>query len=204
MVVDLFLQDSFEKHHKKLAAFYKKQFPEEQLLAESRTPRSDATGVVQRVDAACVRIAGEPMHNLFALRKVTRPACNDYHCFLNDHRDMLARLSAPAFDSALDVQPEPFPDLTGAACRLLVAGVTGSSVALWRKALQRQPKEAEELKEMVSHPHASQSPWWRKLFGSQPPRGVLARLARHLQVDLHPTEGFHAYPTQARGSTRCL
>ena len=37
---------------------------------------------------------------------------------------------------------------------------------------------------------------WKEEFGSKVPRGVVARMARRLEVDLHAKAGFYAYKTK--------
>ena len=42
----------------------------------------------------------------------------------------------------------------------------------------------EELKAFLQLPHIHKADEWLELFHSEPPRGVLVRLARRLSVDL--------------------
>lgn len=55
----------------------------------------------------------------------------------------------------------------------------------------------EELKAFLQLPHIHKADEWLELFHSEPPRGVLVRLARRLSVDLHPTNQCWQYKTLA-------
>ena len=55
----------------------------------------------------------------------------------------------------------------------------------------------EELKAFLQLPHIHKADEWLELFQSEPPRGVLVRLARRLSVDLHPTNQCWQYKTLA-------
>ena len=49
------------------------------------------------------------------------------------------------------------------------------------------------LRLFITQPHVRESRVWEQLFQSMPPRGVVARIARRLEVDLDVTEGFWSY-----------
>lgn len=184
--------DSFEKHRKRLDQYYKAKFPEEYLLAASTTPKGDASGRVVSVPGKSpVKICGEPMHNLFRLRRLVKPNACDSQTFLRDHQDLLARLSArPLPTDALPELDDQMP--SGDACQLLVKSITGS----WQKALRDDTDARKELKAFVQRPRVRDHPVWLTLFAARPPRGTLARLARRMGVTLHWTEGFYAYPSK--------
>ena len=184
--------DSYEKHRKKLDQYYKAKFPEEFLLAESTTPKGDASGRVISVPGKSdVKICGEPMHNLFRLRRLVKPQACDSQTFLRDHQDLLARLSARPLP-ADDVPELDDQMLSGEACQLLVKCITGS----WQKALRDNTGAREELKQFVQKPQVRDHRVWLTLFAARPPRGTIARLARRMGVQVHWTEWFYSYPSK--------
>ncbi|CAE7917875.1 unnamed protein product, partial [Symbiodinium necroappetens] len=96
--------------------------------------------------------------------------------------------SPPRPPLADDADRDDVP-LSAAAQQHLLDMLTLRNLA-WRRKWARRPGVTEELKQFLQQPHVLDHKVWRRLCHCQPPRGVGARLARRLDVSLHPTCGF--------------
>ena len=121
-----------------------------------------------------------------------------------------ATFSGIASDQMLPTQPlqsEPSPqvkqtesvpevlapvELTEAAEDLLQKAIA-LNVDAWKAALAQDPASADLLKRFLASPGVLKDTAWSKLFGCQPPRGVVARLARRAEITLREDVGFFNY-----------
>jgi hypothetical protein len=92
--------DSYGKHYLKLMKWYKAKYKGLRVGSKYATPRADADGTAVRTDFGSpvphyLTIAGDPQHDVFTVRRLAKPAANDYSDFVYDHADMMSRLSAP-------------------------------------------------------------------------------------------------------------
>ena len=189
--------DSYRTQRKKLMRFYKRKFDQTRLATEYPTPRGDAQGkhIREGTVPALLKIVGDPPHDTWNARSAASPWACDYHEFCADHADMLARLSAPAAPSSAQ-HGMPRMDLPPAGLALLKTGVHQHAEA-FGLAVKAHETAATQLKLFIAQPHALHSPMWMEVFGAHPPRGVLARFARRLEVELDESCGFYAYRSRA-------
>lgn len=163
--------DSYRKHRLELMSFYKDYFLTAQLRASYSTPRADADAIrADRYQDSPVpfylKITGDPMHDVFNLRRLAKPQANDYSNFCFDHMDVLLRLSAPARPPEPRVQPTH--GLGAAALYLLEVGVTKSN-AYFKSAVSINKVAAEALRTFISQPFASEHPLWVDKWGTPLP-----------------------------------
>jgi hypothetical protein len=180
--------DSYGKHRIQLMTFYKDVFKEVRLEATFATPRSNADGVAVRSDAESpvphlLKITGDPQHDVYKVRMWAKPAANNYSDFCFDHLDMMMRLSA-APSTWTSVREVPSSVLNDAGRKLLVKAVTRSA-AVFKSAVANDPDGGKELRLFLVQPFVTEHRVWKNVWGSQPPRGTVARIARRLQVELH-------------------
>ena len=194
--------DSYHKHRAKISKLYGKVWQDLRAQGQSSTPCRDAFGQVEvsSEDASRVhwlfRVTGEPMHDLFNLRRLASPAANDCRTFLKDHEDLILRLSAPpapqqvaeARHGACLTDVEEIA-LSPAAAELLAVCVQETVARASEHALA-SPAAAQELRAMLGNEEAQNHLVWGELFGASPPRGVLRRTAKCLKADLHLKYGF--------------
>ena len=81
------------------------------LRVKHATPKGDAVGMEVLKDEKLpvhgrLIITGDPLHEVFALQRLATPAANDCIDFLNDHKDMLTRFSAPPGTCVANSEPE--------------------------------------------------------------------------------------------------
>ena len=67
------------------------------------------------------------------------------------------------------------------------------AIALNKAALAQDPASADLLKRFLASPGVLKDTAWSKLFGCQPPRRVVARLARRAEITLREDVGFFNY-----------
>ena len=204
--------DSYHKHRIKISKLYGKVWQDLRAQGQSSTPCRDAFGQVEvsSEDASRVhwlfRVTGEPMHDLFNLRRLVSPAANDCRTFLKDHEDLILRLSAPpqpeqvsqARHGACLTQVVDVEDvaLTPEAVELLAVCVQETVARASEQALARTAA-AQELRAMLGNEEARNHLVWHELFGASPPRGVLCRTAKCLKADLHLKYGFFNFTGRA-------
>ncbi len=199
-------------HKTKISKLYGKVWQDLRAQGQSSTPCRDAFGQVElsSEDASRVhwlfRVTGEPMHDLFNLRRLVSPAANDCRTFLKDHEDLILRLSAPpqpeqvsqARHGACLTQVVDVEDvaLTPEAVELLAVCVQETVARASEQALARTAA-AQELRAMLGNEEARNHLVWHELFGASPPRGVLCRTAKCLKADLHLKYGFFNFTGRA-------
>ena len=106
--------DSYGKHYRKLRNFYAKKFLGHVAHAMADTPKGDARMVhTPGFAESPTEPAGDPMHDLLALRRLVLPMANDARHILRDHQDITARLSAellpPEARAQFPLPSEPSP-----------------------------------------------------------------------------------------------
>jgi hypothetical protein len=139
-----------------------------------------------------VTVAGDPFHDVINARKLVSPQCNDAVDFLHDHQELLCRLSAPAQPEAQGEQPAP-PELSPAGRQLLLQGIA-LPVPDFTAALQKDEDGAASLRAFLSSPAVRRAKSvWEAVCAAQPPRPVIARLARRADCDLHGSLGWLNY-----------
>eukprot|EP00435_Cladocopium_sp_Y103_P075461 s20_g58.t1 len=195
--------DSYHKHRVLISKLYSHVWQDLRVEGEAATRCKDAFGkvaIAKEDDNPTkwhLRVTGEPMHDLFALRRLTSPAANDCRNFLKDHEDMILRLSAPpAPTDNQGKQGDGFDSLTHSSQDLLKACVTEATETVAAK-LANAPGQAQELREFLSSENVQKHSVWHLLFHSAPPRGVLVRLAKRLQTPLHNMYGFFNFTSKA-------
>jgi hypothetical protein len=189
--------DSFHKHRALILKLYDKIWSEFRVETNASTPCSDPSlrARIKKRDrsqlATLFRVTGEPMHDLYALRRLAKPAANDCVNFLSDHQDMILRLSA-APSGEEDVQAAAcFQDVSPVCQELLQCYVQRPRQEFVQKL--ESSDEMVDFKSFVSAENVQDHPVWRDLFEAQPPRGVLARLARQCKCTLHHNFRFSNY-----------
>ena len=184
--------DSFQKQRLALQAFYdNRMYPELNVAVEANTPKGNAVRVVGRSQSsASTRIAGEPGHECFAFRRALSAGANDRRDFDADHSQNIAELSAAPLLQPLDTWPSPV-DLDPSANELLKCFVQQPAQVF--KHRLAGSAAAAALRSFVQQPRADEAKTWKVLFGSLPPRGVLARLARRMGVKLHQSTRFQGH-----------
>lgn len=86
-------------------------------------------------------------------------------------------------------------ELSESAVELLRSAVS-LHVQEWTKLASHDKPAAAELKRFLQSAAVLKHPIWMKTFESLPPRGVVARMARRLKVEVHDTIGFFNYKTK--------
>ena len=91
-----FCTDSYQKHRKKIKELHEDVWQSAALASTAPTPKAPATG--RRLmqfppESESTIVTGDPMHDLFKLRSLVSIFCNDRFDLLNDHEDLLRRLS---------------------------------------------------------------------------------------------------------------
>ena len=185
--------DSWRKHRKKLANFYKEVYAEGRMQAHAETPKADDAVAEAGDELHGTLITGDPLHDIINFRKKIAAYACDSTDLIYDHMDVMNRLSAKAVQSDLSQWPQP-PPLAGYAHSLLRTGVE-QPVAVFKAALQKHEAAAHTLRAWLELPLAHKSATWKDLFHATPPRGTLARLARRCGATLHESTSFRNYAT---------
>eukprot|EP00973_Karenia_brevis_P032926 4546286-Karenia_brevis.AAC.1 len=118
--------------------------------------------------------------------------------------DCLDRLSAPCHADlpGAELLPggvrvlaeEPF--LGRAARELLRVGIQ-ERVATFRAKATRSSEARSELVRFLESPRVLHHKVWLEVHQALPPRGVVARMARRLEVSLHADADFYGYQTKS-------
>jgi hypothetical protein len=187
--------DVYGKHSCKLSQLYSRVWGDLRLQRAGASSKGDARRLLAASreglpqDGYC-RIAGEPFHDVIALRKLVSPSCNDCCDFVHDYSDMIWRLSAkPPPSAALlaagssDSSGELDVPMSEAAEGLLRACVQQPAVRA-KELIAQRPAEAEVVS-LLSSSGVLRSSVWKKVFDARPPRGTIARLARRCGASLH-------------------
>ncbi|MCP4241119.1 MAG: hypothetical protein GY772_11210, partial [bacterium] len=190
--------DSYNKHRRLLSGMYASVFAGWSLCANASTPKGEASGwLAPAAGGQCpTLIVGDPQHDLFALRRLVSPSCNDCRDLLRDHQDALRRLSAPPRPARLREAAFPLANRLPPAAEEVLRAAVAKPVRELSCILAAQAEAARQLREFLEQPRVLRSHTWTELFGSKPPRGVLVRLCRRLKARLHPCAGFHGYASR--------
>ena len=148
------------------------------------TPKGLASGSTKYdygVTAHC-QITGEPQHDVFALQRLVSVHTCDRFDLLNDHKDMIGRLSSDPASTLVKVvqtqgRAEEAPVLPCDAENLLKTAIS-APVDIFKRTLVQKPQQAIHLTNFLKHPLVRLSSTWIKIFSAYPPRGTLSRLAK--------------------------
>jgi hypothetical protein len=194
--------DSYGKHRLKYDSFFRRKFPEHQVQVQSVTPRGDAVGAaVSRTSEGPTKCCGDPSHDWFAFRRCIPIHANDARNLSSDHEEGLRRLSLEPMERCEEgLATGVSAMLSRAGQGLLRCGVTMPK-EVFQRGLATDDVGAGALRAFLSLPYISEAPIWSALFGSpefpvtQPPRGVVARVATWADAPLHRTMQLHGYHT---------
>ena len=183
--------DSFGKHRLALRSFYRRKYVAAGASAQRPTPRGDAvSGVVDEMELT--RITGEPAHDLLAFRRCVSTAASDARDVMHDHVDALARLSAPLRIQAadgLDSAPQPLAEV----CHELLRAGVQELARTFKRRVAADEAGMGALRVFTQQPGVARASTWKELFGSYPPRGVVARIARRAGIQLPDSMGFYNF-----------
>ena len=195
--------DVYGRHRLQLTRFWNDAYPELRTRVETPTPRANAQGVAVSEGGEDVTvISGDPMHNLYAFRRLVPPRANDASDLVHAHKDMMSRLGAPELPRREPRAPqissrrEPRADLSADGRRVLRIAVSKSAVEL-QVALHASPSAAQALREFLAQPLVADSPVWKECFRAKPPRAVVATVARRCKASLHESVGWRNYDSQS-------
>ena len=178
--------DTFQRHAPGLRRLYASVWSGLALASEANTPKGHAKRrrilSPENYQTGCT-ITGEPMHCIINLRKLVSPQCNDARGFIADYSELINRLSTEDAPEPEDPLLDP-PSLSEAGRALLLKAVEGSKAELLA-ACDAARDAAVELSAFIADARVSRAEEWKDLFHAAPPRGVLARIARRLSVELH-------------------
>eukprot|EP00959_Pyramimonas_sp_CCMP1952_P475045 9503989-Pyramimonas_sp.AAC.2 len=111
--------------------------------------------------------------------------------FCHDHADLIGRLNAPRGPPEEPQGAPPVPAL-GERGRDLLRTAVAQSAASFQEALAQDPDGARDLRAFLSSPGVLRAKGvWKSAFGAQPPRPVLARVARRAGAQLDAAHGWH-------------
>ena len=190
--------DSYGKHRILLSNLVAEVGGQGRIQCLGATPRGSAQSVAMATKEVTV-IAGEPFHNVIAANKIVSPRANDAIDFLHDHKDTLCRLNAPPMpeDAARQATESAVPELAPEYHSLLQKAVEHGAPEIY-DALLAAPQGARAIRAFLSSPAVRRAvPTWKAIFGAQPPRPVLARLARLCKATLPESCGYYNYSTRA-------
>ena len=183
--------DTHRKHRLRLRAFYERKYAEGGTASVSATPRGPAHGAVCREPPLIPKIAGDEVHCVLEFRRLVSAMAPDATDIIRDYEDAVFRLSA---------ELEPNGEASWRAPRnlgrqghaLLRFGVARTADE-FRAEAERCPGALAALKRFLGQANCAESRTWKELFGSHPPRGVVARLSRRCGAALHGTLDFRQY-----------
>lgn len=131
-------------------------------------------------------------------RRWVSPQANDATDFIYDHTDVICRLNAPPAaaapaSSSNCTVASARGQLTSAGAALLRKGVE-LSVAEFQAALRADPEGSGSLRSFLASEGVRRATRvWDEAFQAQPPRPVIARLARRAGVQLHAAHAWVNY-----------
>ena len=200
--------DVYHIHDACLRRLYAKVWSGLRVATHGATPK----GGVQRrtvlppesVVDTCIP-TGEPMHCIITARRLVCCFANDAWHFKSDYAQTINALSledGPVYEAS--APPPPLPEEALALLESAIVESRGDFEDIIYKKASAATQEA--LKAFVSHPAVCESKLWKRRFDSVPPRGVLARLARLLDVELHANNRLHGWksPKEFRQAVRRL
>ena len=178
--------DVYHIHDACLRRLYNKVWSGLRVATHGATPK----GGVQRrtvlppesVVDTCIP-TGEPQHCIITARRLVCCFANDARHFINDYAKTLNGLSLE--DGPVHEESIPPPNLPRKARHLLKSAIVESSADFANMYKSASKATQKTLKDFVTHPGVCESQLWKKRFGSAPPLGVLGRLAKLLDVELH-------------------
>ena len=195
--------DSYLKHGiHKIPNLYKRVWDALRVQPFAATPRGNAAGagVVTQPEHPVNKLftaTGEPLHDVLMYRRSVSTLANDCADSIEDWSDIQFRLSAKLPGNAADVSQPP-PGISDQASSLLEVGVTQSAETFRQKA-NADKAASNELQSFLQHPRVRDAAFWIARWGARPPRKLLFRLARRLQMKLEliaESNGFFNYRTQ--------
>lgn len=168
-------------------------FPDVGIQVQGESKRGNAVMAEGRDPARpWTRITGDPGHECFAFRRCLSVHANDRHDLETDHAQALAELSAPLKACTCghcDCAPAELPS----ECHSTLETAINLPQALWLEQMREHEEPLKLLKAWVQEPHIDESHTWVQLYKTSPPRGVLKRLSRRLEVSLHMSCQFQGY-----------
>lgn len=185
--------DTYGRHRLKLRAFYNRKYADGGASVVTSTPKSDASAAVGDAAASFTTITGDAFHDVIAFRKTVPPTANDARDLIYDYQHMISRLSAKRPVQRPDRVSMPM-SLPQAAHALLKAAVQQPS-SVYGHTLRNDTDGAALLRTFLQQANVDAAATWKELFGSHPPRGVVARIARRSGVSLHSTLAYENYRT---------
>ena len=168
-------------------------FPDVGIQVHGESKRGNAVLAEGRDQTkSWTRITGDPGHECFAFRRCLSVFATDRQDLEADHAHALAELSAPLRPCVCGQCRATPPKLQKQSHEILQAA-TSLPQAFWLDKIKKQEGPLQALKAWLQEPHIDESPTWKELFESSPPRGVLKRLSRRIGVSLHPSCQFQGY-----------
>ena len=166
-----FCTDSYQKHLKKIKELHEDVWQSAALASTAPTPKAPATGRRRMQfppESESTIVTGDPMHDLFKLRSLVSIFCNDRFDLLNDHEDLLRRLSMkpPSVGMRDGAAPE---ELSEEALDLLKLAVARPKSLFEAEAAPFSAEAKAEFKDFMEHESVRQSNVWHAAFGTPPP-----------------------------------
>ena len=207
--------DSYGKHLKLWPKVYDRLWQGLRVNSCGVTPRGLAAtigvaGSTDRPASSLVTQCGEPRHEVIGHRRCVSTLTNDNRDVNVDHEDHVNRLSAELMPTKHQPDAQQVPNLESAKARELLRVCVQETVADLKRLVADDENAAAELKTFLASPSVREATIWRGEYKAPlgPPRGALARWARRLGTELHPSLGFWNYPhikefrTEGRRITR--
>ena len=192
--------DVHRQHRRLIRKLYRKVWPELRLQAIAPAPKAAARRARLRRRSQISRllsVTGDPLHDRLALRRVLPVTGNDTVDIGFDHDDIMARLSKrdrPDGEAHMQFSDATAVPLSQRGRTLLRIGVQRTASA-FKSVLRRGEAATDDLRAFLRQPGVQQSPVWQEMFGAEPPRGTVARLARRAAVSLHLSMHAHGWGT---------
>ena len=185
--------DTYHKHYRKYTELMREMAALLRRQPFGETPRGPASGVgvlPHHPSDALTTIAGEPFHDVINARKYVSAQANDAVDFIFDHTDLMCRLSAPPRPASVGATA---PQLSLSGQGLLKAGIELSAED-FKHRLQSDSGHAAELRAFLASPGVRKAKAiWAAAAGAQPPRPVIARLARRAGAQVDSACGWFNY-----------
>ena len=182
--------DSYNKHRNLWPSVYDTVWLGQTLQLQEGQRGNLTVGLAADVpQKAATLVTGDPLHDCINLRRALSHLSYDFADAYHDHEDIMNRLSAPPAPEVFPDAPGEIPQLSQAAREHLHDMLT-LRVLTWRQKWVHRPEVTNELQRFLQQPHVLDHSVWTRMYRCHPPRGVGARLARRLDVSLHPTCGF--------------
>ena len=186
--------DTYGKHRLLTRRLYGRCWPDLRVEVRAKSRKANAQGrevqplALKRVP--CL-VTGDQQHDIINFRRLVPPRCGDGRDLVFDHIDLINRLSGCDPPAACDQTVSHNP--LGDASKKMLEDAARLSVAALGRSIAQDPGSAQELRQFLQHPRVLEAAEWNAVFGSVPPRGTLARIARRLRARLHPCNGPHRW-----------